>query len=143
VPTTWKCAECGRAFARKSQRHACGTGDLRHVLRHRDPALVALYRALESFAKSLGPIEVVARERYVLMRTVRIFADLVIMKDALRVEVHLSRTVNAEIFFKSVHDDKGVTHVAKLTNNADIQAIEPYLKEAYEHSLTERTKALR
>ena len=37
-------------------------------------------------------------------------------------------------------NDKGVTHVAKLKNNADVEQIKPYLKDAYEHSLTEREK---
>lgn len=132
---TWKCPDCSRTFARKGQRHACGTGDRSQVLRDRPAAVVATYEAVESFAQSLGRIEIVARERYVLFRTVRIFADLVIMSDAVRLAVHLKREVKASMFIKIAHDKKGVTHVAKLKSPTDVQSIKRYLKEAYEASL--------
>ena len=78
----YRCPRCERTFTRKNQRHACGTGNRDDVLRDRPASLVKLYRALEAYARSLGPIEVVVRERYVLLRSVRIFADLVVMSDA-------------------------------------------------------------
>lgn len=135
---TWNCPECGRAFARKGQRHACGTGDRNQVLRNRPRSVIAVYEALESIAQSFGRIEVVARERYVLLRTTRIFADLVIMSDAVRVAVHLQREVTAALFCKVVHDKKGVTHVAMLSDPADAERLRPYLADAYEHSLSGR-----
>jgi hypothetical protein len=131
----WKCPRCGRAFTQVNQRHACGTGDSNVVLRNRPPALARLYASIEAFAKTLGPIEIVARERYVLLRSVRIFADLVIMTDAVRIAVHLRRKVADPLFFKVVSDAKKVTHVAKLQTAADVIAIKPYLKEAYAASL--------
>jgi len=50
MSATWSCPKCKRRFTRKNQRHACGTGDRLEVLRGRSESLVALYRALESFA---------------------------------------------------------------------------------------------
>jgi hypothetical protein len=141
MPTTWTCPECSRSFSRKGQRHACGTGDRSQVLRNRPPTVVAVYEAVEAYAKSLGRIEIVARERYVLLRTVRIFADLVIMTDAVRIAVHLKREVKLPMFIKIVHDEKGVTHVAKLKGLEDVPRIKAYLKEAYEYSLAARKKA--
>jgi hypothetical protein len=134
---TWKCPVCGRAFTQKNQRHACGTGDRSAVLRDRPQAIVRLYAKVEKFAKALGPIEIVARERYVLLRSVRIFADLVIMTDAVRIALHLRRQLNQPIFFKVGKSDKNkhVTHVAKLQTEHDFNAIKPYLREAYEVSL--------
>jgi Domain of unknown function (DUF5655) len=131
----WKCPTCSRSFTRANQRHACGTGDRREVLRGRPEAVVRIYTLLEAFATSLGAIEIVARERYVLLRTVRIFTDLVIMANAVRVAVHLSRRVDDPLFFKVVSDDKKVTHVAKLKSTKDLDAIKPYVKEAYDFSL--------
>jgi DNA-directed RNA polymerase subunit RPC12/RpoP len=131
----WKCPRCGRAFTQVNQRHACGTGDSRVVLRDRPQALARIYASIETFAKTLGPVEIVARERYVLLRSVRIFADLVIMTDAVRIAVHLRRKVADPLFFKVVSDAKKVTHVAKLKTAADVTAIKPYLKEAYAASL--------
>ena len=40
-------------------------------------------------------MEVVTRDRYALFRTTRIFVDLTVMRDALRVVVHLGRKVSA------------------------------------------------
>lgn len=138
---TWNCPECGRAFARKGQRHACGTGDRNQVLRNRPRSVIAVYEALESIAQSFGRIEVVARERYVLLRTTRIFADLVIMRDAVRIAVHLPRAVGAAMFINVVADKKGVTHVAKLTRLADAERLRPHLAEAYEWSIAPRNSA--
>src|ERR1039458_976062 len=83
MSTMWSCPKCKRRFTRKNQRHVCGTGNRLEVLRGRPDSLVALYSSLESFAKTLGPLEIVARDRYVLFRSDRIFADLVVMTDAL------------------------------------------------------------
>jgi predicted transport protein len=136
--TSWKCPMCRRAFNRKNQRHACGTGDRSQVLRDRPPSLVRLYEAVEAFAKSLGPIEIVARERYVLLRSTRIFADLVIMADAVRIAIHLARELDDPIFFKVVRDQKKVTHVAKLRSENDFSKVRSYLKEAYTLSVAGR-----
>jgi hypothetical protein len=131
----WACPECRRVFTQVHQRHACGKSDGSDVLRDRPEAVVRTYAAVEAFAKSLGPIEIVARERYVLLRSVRIFADLVIMSDAVRVAIHLARKVDDPRFIKVVEDRKKVTHVAKLRAESEVQAIEAYLKEAYDASL--------
>ena len=131
----WNCPTCGRSFTRIHQRHACGTGDRAEVLRNRPEALVRLYTALEAFARSLGPIEVVARERYVLLRSVRIFADLVMMTDAVRVAIHLGRQVDDPIYFKVARDEKKVSHVARLKTPEDLEVIKPHLQEAYAFSL--------
>jgi len=138
MPARWSCPRCQRTFTRANQRHACGTGDRNDVLRGRSAELVRTYARLEAFAKSLGPIEVVARERYVLLRTHRIFADLVIMAEAVRVAIHLKREVSDPIFFKVVAQGEKVTHVAKLQTEGDVAAVASYLKEAHAASLVER-----
>ena len=99
----WTCRRCGRRFRQKNQRHACGTGGA-DVVRGRPAQLVALYGSLEAFARSLGEIEIVARERYVLLRTTRIFTDLTVMTDCLRVVVHLDRLAKDPLFEKTAAD---------------------------------------
>jgi len=128
---SWRCPQCKRAFTRANQRHACGTGDRKQVLRNRPPELVELYGSIERFAKTLGAVEVVARERYVLFRSVRIFTDLVMMTDAVRIAIHLGRKVDDPIFFKVVSDRNNVTHVAKLKSAADFDVVKALIKEAY------------
>lgn len=135
MTSLWQCPQCQRQFTRKNQRHACGTGERSTVLRNRPPAVVDLFGALELFARSLGPVELVARERYVLFRSQRIFADAVIMADAVRLAIHLGRQVDHALFIKVVADRKQVTHVAKLRSAQDLEAMKPLLQEAYAHSL--------
>lgn len=136
MPAAWQCATCKRLFSRKNQRHACGTGDREAVLRHRKPELVELYGALEKFVTTLGPVELVTRERYVLFRSRRIFADLVVMTDALRVAIHLAHEApNRGLFVKIVADRRHVTHVAKVTTPEGLEAIKPFLRQAYDDSL--------
>lgn len=127
-------------FSRKNQRHACGTGDRSAVLRNRSEAVVQLFASIEKFVNSLGSIEVVARDRYVLFRSVRIFADLVIMTDGVRVAVHLDRTLDHPIFHKIVGDKRSVTHVTKLRTADDLETIKPFIEEAYALSVEDRSR---
>lgn len=131
----WTCPKCGRTFTQVNQRHACGTGDRGDVLRNRPESVVRTYAAIEAFVKSLGDAEIVARERYVLFRSVRIFTDLNIMADAVRAAIHLERKVMDPRFIKVVEGRKKVTHVVMLQSERDVEAIKAYLKEAYEVSL--------
>ena len=131
----WACPECNRQFTRKNQRHACGTGDRTSVLRNRPAGLAEIYTALEKFAESLGPVEFVARERYMLLRSQRVFADAIVMSDALRLAIHLDRKVDHDLFIKVVADGKRVTVVTKLRALEELDAMKPFLREAYEHSV--------
>jgi hypothetical protein len=131
----WKCPQCARTFTQVNQRHACGTGDSGGILCNRPESVVRTYAAIETFVKSLGEIEIVARDRYALFRSVRIFADLNIMSDGVRVAIHLERKVEDPRFIKVVEDRKKVTHVVKLMSESDVDAIKAYLNEAYEVSL--------
>lgn len=135
MPSTWRCPKCERAFTRVNQRHACGTGERTDVLRDRPPELVKLYKAIEKYAKTLGPIELVTRDRYVLFRSRRIFADIVMMTDAVRIAIHLGRKVEHPVFFKVVADKRHISHVAKLKRDAEWDAIKPLLAEAHAFSL--------
>ena len=134
--THWTCPTCNRRFTRPNQRHACGTGDREAVLRNRPSAVVDLYTALEEFAKALGPVEFVTRERYVLLRSRRVFADVAIMSDALRLAIHLGRKAEHASFIKIVADRNSVTCVAKLRAMDELEEMKPFLREAYEHSIS-------
>ncbi|MBB6188545.1 putative transport protein [Rhodanobacter sp. MP7CTX1] len=93
---------------------------------------------METFAKSLGPVEFVTRERYVLLRSHRIFADLTIMSDALRLAIHLSREAKNPLFIKVGGDRRQVSHVVKLHTMEELEIMKPYLREAYEYSISQR-----
>jgi len=101
--------------------------------------LVELYRTLETAVRGFGEVEVVTRDRYALFRTTRIFADLTVMRDALRVVVHLGRTVTAPFFVKSAASGKRVSHVALVRTAADLRTIVPFVREAFDLAVSERS----
>jgi len=106
---SWACPRCDRTFRQVNQRHACGVGSAATLLRGRPPVLTDLYRKLETTVSSFGEVEVFTRDRYALFRTTRIFADLTVTRDALRVVVHLDRKVNEPYFIKIGPSGKRVT----------------------------------
>lgn len=133
---SWSCPKCRRVFTQVNQRHACGTGSRDEVLRNRPAALVHIYDLIEAYAKTLGSVEIVTRQRYALFRSVRIFADLTVMTSCVRLVVHLRRRVAAPAFSKVVAGEKlAVSHVAKLTTPDDWEAVKSYFEEAYRVSL--------
>lgn len=131
----WICPACSRQFTRKGQRHVCGTGDSESVLRDRPAVLVELYAALDHFVTTLGPVERVARERYVLLRSRRVFADVIVMRDALRLAIHLDGPTDHALFIKRVSDGTRFTVVAKLRSLDELDAMRPFLAQAYEQSV--------
>src|SRR5262245_12931236 len=111
----WTCPRCRREFRQKNQRHSCGVGSREELLAKKPAELVKLYAALEKALEPLEGVEIVYRGRYVLLRTSRIFSDVVFMRDALRVVVNLDRTVKQPFFFKVSAMQRGqVAHVAKV-----------------------------
>ena len=137
---TWTCPRCHRAFRQVNQRHACGVGSPGTLLKNRPAALTDIYRKLETTVKDFGGVEVVTRNRYALFRTTRIFADLTVMRDALRVVIHLGRKASAPIFIKVVQGDNRVAHVAQVRNHEDLRAITPFLREAFNLAASEETQ---
>jgi hypothetical protein len=128
---SWTCPACHRAFRQVNQRHACGVGSPGALLKNRPPELADLYRKLETTVKGFGGVEVVTRNRYALFRTTRIFADLTVMRDALRVVIHLGRRASASHFMKVGQGGNRVSHVALVRTSEDLRAITPFLREAF------------
>jgi hypothetical protein len=137
VPS-WTCPRCGRTFRQVNQRHACGVGTAATILKDRPPALAAVYQDLEATVRRFGEVEVVTRDRYALFRTTRIFADLTVMKDALRVVIHLGRKVREPIFIKVGASGKRVSHVMLVRTQADLRKAVPFLREAFDLAAKEK-----
>ena len=137
---SWTCPRCHRAFRQVNQRHACGVGSPGALLKNRPPALADLYRKLETTAKDFGGVEVVTRNRYALFRTTRIFADLTVMRDALRVVIHLGRKASAPYFIKVGQGHNRVSHVALVRTGEDLRAITPFLREAFNLAASEESE---
>ena len=141
----WACPRCDRTFRQVNQRHACGVGSAVTLLKGRPPALTDLYRKLESAVVRFGGVEVVTRDRYALFRTTRIFADLTVTRDALRVVVHLGRKVSAPYFIKIGPSGNRVSHVVLVRTPGELRTVMPFLREAFDLARGEeaRTRAPR
>jgi uncharacterized C2H2 Zn-finger protein len=136
---TWPCPRCDRTFRRANQRHACGVGSAATLLKNRPSALTDLYRKLETTVRGFGEVEVVTRNRYALFRTTRIFADLTVTRDALRVVVHLGRKVSAPYFIKTGPSGNRVSHVAFVKTAGELRTVMPFLREAFDLALSEKS----
>ena len=89
--------------------------------------------------RGFGAVEVVTRDRYALFRTTRIFADLTVMRDALRLVIHLGRKVSAPYFIKIGKSGNRVSHVALVRTAADLRAVMPFLREAFDLAVSEES----
>ncbi len=136
---SWACPRCDRSFRQVNQRHACGVGNTPTLLKGRPPALADLYRKLETTVRGFGKVEVVTRDRYALFRTTRIFVDLTVMRDALRVVIHLGRKVAAPYFVKSGPSGNRFSHVTFVRTAADLRTILPFLREAFDLAVSEES----
>ena len=86
-----------------------------------------------------GGVEVVTRNRYALFRTTRIFADLTVMRDALRIVIHLGRKAVAPYFIEIAQSGKRVSHVALVRTAEDLRTIIPFLSEAFDLAVREES----
>ncbi|HEX8946171.1 MAG TPA: hypothetical protein VF785_23750, partial [Gemmatimonadaceae bacterium] len=68
----------------------------------------------------------------------RIFADLTVTRDALRVVVHLGRKVSAPHFIKAVPSGSRVSHVVLVRTAGELRTIVPYLREAFDLAASEK-----
>jgi predicted transport protein len=134
---SWTCPRCRRTFRQENQRHACDAGSAATLLKGRPPELVALYGKLEAAVRGFGRVEVFTRDRYVLFRTTRIFVDLTVTRDALRVVVHLGRKVSAPYFIKSGPSGGRVSHLALVRTDEELRRILPFLREAFDLAVSE------
>jgi predicted transport protein len=136
---SWVCPRCDRTFRQVNQRHACGVGSATTLLKGRPPALTDLYRKLETTVRSFGEVEVVTRDRYALFRTTRIFADLTVMRDALRLVVHLGRKASEPCFIKVGPSGKRVSHVVLVRTAEELRMVIPFLREAFDLAVSEKS----
>jgi hypothetical protein len=90
--------------------------------------------------RSFGGVEVVTRDRYALFRTTRIFTDLTVTRDSLRVVIHLGRQVTAPYFIKVGRSNRRVSHVTLVRTLGELRVITPLLREAYELSTSEERR---
>ena len=106
------------------------------MLKNRREEVVALFAALERQVKSIGPVEFIARERYVILRSRHIFADVIVLADGLRLVIHLPRMARHPLFKRIVADRQWVSHTAKVRKVTELEQLQPFLRAAWEYAQT-------
>lgn len=138
MPATWTCPGCTRTFRRVNQWHSCGVGRVADLLKGKPEPLAALFREMETKVRRWKGVEVLPKGRYALLRTTRIFADVVFMRDVLRICVLLEGFTDDPIFFKSGRmSARRVGQVAMVKTRDDLRRLMPHLKEAHAFALRE------
>ena len=132
----WTCPKCRRRFARAQQRHLCNAGTRDAILGKRPEEVVDLFAALERQVKSIGAVEFIARERYIILRSKHIFTDVIVLADSLRLVIHLPRMARHPLFKKIVADRQWVSHTAKVRKLAELEQLQPFLRAAWEYAQT-------
>ena len=91
----WHCPKCGHAFVGVNMSHSCVTVSLDDLFARSTPAARAAFDAFVAMIERCGPIDVIGqRTRIVIMGRVR-FAGAKVLRDRVRLNVALSRTIDA------------------------------------------------
>ena len=74
----WVCAHCGRGFANRNQRHACGTWTLEGHFENRDPIVRAIFDAFLAMLEEAGPVTVLPEKTRIAFQSRISFAQLTV-----------------------------------------------------------------
>ena len=132
-PPLWRCERCGREFANRNQSHACGTHDLEHHFAGKPPAIRALFDAVVSAIREIGPVQVLPEKTRIAFHVRMSFAVLspratsLIGHFVLARRVEHPRFTRVETFSKRNH-----LHAFRIEDERDFdEEFLGFLAEAY------------
>ena len=137
---SWTCPKCGRRFANRNQWHSCGKFTVQEHLDRAGPKAASLYRQLETFLRSLGPVDVSPSGTIIAFKNGATFASVAFRGGRLRVGVLLDHVVDHPRFvaLESVSPESHA-HAFLVNELGDLDAqAEAWLREAYELALRRR-----
>jgi hypothetical protein len=129
----WTCARCGRRFANRNQRHACGRHDLAHHFRGKAPIVRTLYDAVRRAIRRCGRVTVLPEKTRIAFQVRMSFAQVTPRKHWLDGHLVLARRL-AHPRFRRVETISPRNHVHhfRLVSLADVDdQFLAWLREAY------------
>jgi hypothetical protein len=129
----WRCERCGREFANRNQSHACGRHDLEHHFAAKPPEIRALFDAVVSAIREIGPVEVLPEKSRIAFHVRMSFAQVTPRRRWLDGHVVLARRRESPRFrsIQSVSPRNHV-HIFRLEKPGDIDVeFRGSLREAY------------
>jgi hypothetical protein len=131
--TTWRCPECARTFARKSQAHSCRTVSLESHLLNGSPEVTRIYLALERVVREFGPFRAVPTQTQITLLARTTFAGVTIRKQWLNLGFVLTREIeHPRIRRVERVSQRTLVHTVRLRSERNVDAqLRSWLREAY------------
>jgi hypothetical protein len=132
-PPLWRCPDCGRLFANRSQSHACGRHDLEPLFARSDPVVRETFDAVVRAARGVGPLTVVPEKTRVALQVRMSFAAFTPRRRWLDGHVVLARRVEHPRFRSiDTYSPRNHVHTFRLSSPDDVDAdVAAWLSEAY------------
>ena len=129
----WICPRCRRRFANRNQSHACGRHDLAHHFVGKDPAVRALFAAVERAIRECGPVTVLPEKTRIAFQVRMSFAQITPRRHWIDGHLVLARRA-PDPRFRKIATISALNHVHhfRLTAPEEIDAgFRRRLREAY------------
>jgi len=129
----WHCETCGRAFAKRNQRHTCGLRSLEQHFEARSTEVRDIFNAFLAELRSLGPVTVLPEKTRIAFQTRMSFAQLTIRRNWIIGHLVLGRRVTSSQFTKveTISQRNHIHHFRLETVSAFGSELRGYLAEAY------------
>ncbi len=131
--TVWRCPECARQFARKSQAHSCRTVSLESHLVNASPEVTRIYMALESLVREFGPFTAIPTQTQITLLARTTFAGVTVRKQWLNLGFVLTREIeHPRITRVEKISQRTLVHTVRLRSVRNVDAqLREWLREAY------------
>jgi hypothetical protein len=128
----WSCPRCDRVFANRNQSHACGAWTLD---RHFDGKSLEVRETFDRFLAMLeriGPVRVLPEKTRIAFQVRMSFAQLTVRRRRVLGHFVLARRAEDPLFHKiETFSPRNHAHHFRLDEAEEVDALEPYAREAY------------
>lgn len=139
----WTCEACGRAFANRNQRHACGRLDLARHFAGREPVVREIHEAFVAAIRKFGPVKVLPEKTRIAFQVRMSFAQLTPRKAHATGHLVLARRAEGGPFTKvETISARNHVHHFRLDDPSQVDArLRRFLEEAYAVGRQEHLRA--
>ena len=136
-PTNWRCPQCGRQFARKSQAHSCQVSGIETHLGKASPEALEIYAVLEKALRELGPYTAVPTKTQINLMARTSFGGFTIRKDSIVLGFALTREIeHPRLIWTLQLSPRTYAYKVRLSSPADVDGkLREWLREAYQLGL--------
>ena len=128
----WTCEGCGRTFANRNQTHSCGRSTLDSHFARKPPVVREIYDRFLAMLELFGPVTVLPEKTRIAFHVRMSFAQLTVRRQWVLGHFVLARRVEHPLFTKvETFSPRNHTHLFRLESPDEVDALEPFAREAY------------